>query len=137
MAKFIKKIDVIFSSFRTIYARQLGSDNKVKRSSLEKALTLKCDDIYTRDVFLKDYAKRVDLLISSMHFQEACANKGLDAFSAATHVVLLGWQNLEDCLLREGYKSLVDYPEWREPLFTREELKDSNEHLSTVLDKAA
>lgn len=131
-----KMIDKVLSNFRTIYQRQLGSDFQTKQRSLDKAIQNKCNSEYTKDVFLRDIAKRVDILLSFSHFREKVSELHLNPFNAATHFVLLGAQKLEDCLVREGYNNLENYPEWEQPMFNQDELSRLVPHIGQMVMQA-
>ena len=133
--KATKKVDTILSEFRKIFQRQLEHNFEVKTSSLKKALANKCSDEYTEDVFHHDVAKRIDLLLSSAHFQEAILAKGLNPFNAASHFVLLGWQKLEDCILRGGYNDIQNYEEWAQPMFNRDRMELYTPHIKDMLKR--
>ncbi len=132
--KSFQQIDKVLSEFRKIYKHQLGSDMTVKSAALQKAIENKCTGAYTVDVFHQEVAERIDLLLSSAHFQEAMQEKGLDPFNAASHFVLLGWQKLEDCILRGGYNAIQSFKEWKEPMFDRKTMEDYNPHMRKVLE---
>lgn len=99
---------------------------RLKQNCLEKAIRLKETQGYGRDAFLKDYAKRVALLMDSRAFQEWCKEKGVSTFSAATHVVHLGVlatrRAIFDDIIEFGSPQLEFYPEWNTPLFGEAEL---------------
>ena len=134
--KQIKTLDKVLSEYRKIYARQLGSNYEVKEAALKKAISIKCTDIYTEDVFNHEIAERIDLLLSSAHFKEAVKDKGLDPFNAASHFVLLGWQKLEDCILRGGYNAIQNYEEWKKPMFDRDTMESYTPHIKAMQERA-
>lgn len=117
--------DAITRRYRTLYA-QCWADHStsVKTAALERAIREKATATYTRDVFLQEFARRVDILLDSTHFCEAV--KGLvpplEPYNVATHIVVLGWKELENILLNGGYKYLKPYKEWTDPILTKEDL---------------
>ena len=128
-----KMVDKIIREFNKVFKRQIEHTFEVKKASIQKAITNKCTDNYTKDVFERDIAGRIDLLLSSAHFREAIQAKGLDAFNAASHFVLLGWQKLEDCILRGGYNDIQNYEEWAQPMFDRNRMELYMPHIKDML----
>lgn len=121
----VNLFDSITRRYRTLYAKSWAvRSTEVKKLALERAITEKATAGYTKDVFLQEFARRVDLLLDSTHFCQAV--KGLipplDPYCVATHIVVLGWKELENVLLNGGYKDLKPYAEWQEPIITKEEL---------------
>lgn len=117
--------DAITRRYRTLYAQCWANHStEVKTAALERAIREKTTSTYTRDVFLQEFARRVDLLLDSKHFCEAVENliPPLNPYNVATHIVVLGWKELENVLLHGGYRYLKPYKEWVEPILTMEEL---------------
>lgn len=98
----------------------------LKQKCLQKAINEKGTRDYGRDSFLRDYAKRVRMLLDSVYFDKWCEEHQVDVFSAATHVVHLGVmkvrQVIYDDVLEFGQPQLDFYPEWRMPLYSKEDL---------------
>lgn len=133
-----KMCDQFFSAFRSTYKRlnnvKLGlSGIDVKRAALKDAIAKKHTPEYTEDVFNKEVAERIDLLLSSAHFKEECAKRNLNPFNAATHQVLLGWQKLEDTILRGGYNEIEPYNEWNFPMFDFNTMLEHCPHIGQML----
>lgn len=116
----------ILKRYRELYQRSWSDKTTAtKTKALERAITEKSTDIYTRDVFLQEFARRVDLLLDSKHFCDAV--KGLipplEPYNVATHIVVLGDKELKRILLEGGYKELKPFPEWGEPILEKDVLK--------------
>lgn len=98
----------------------------LKQKCLEKAIRDKSTRDYGKDAFLRDYAKRVKLLMENSHFIKWCQTQGVDPYPAATHVVHLGVQKVRevvyDDIIDHGQPQLEFYPEWAQPLFKQEDL---------------
>lgn len=127
----VNHFDAITRRYRDLYKKCWYSHTTdVKKKALERAISEKATATYTRDVFLQEFARRVDLLLDSRHFCEAV--KGLipplDPYAVATHIVVLGWKELEHVLLHGGYKDLRPYEEWKDPILTMEDLGIFFEH---------
>lgn len=122
----VNLFDAITRRYRTLYAKCWAiRSTDVKKQALERAITEKTTASYTRDVFLQEFARRVDLLLDSNHFCEAVKNlvPPLDPYNVATHIVVLGWKELENVLLNGGYKNLKPYEEWKTPIIPKEDLE--------------
>lgn len=98
----------------------------LKQKCLQKAINVKVTRDYGRDLFLRDYAKRVKMLLDNTYFDKWCEEHQVDVFAAATHVVHLGVmkvrQVIYDDILEYGQPQLEFYPEWQVPLFSKEDL---------------
>lgn len=127
----VNTFDAITRRYRELYQKCWYSHStEVKQHALERAISEKATATYTRDTFLQEFARRVDLLLDSTHFCEAV--KGLvpplDPYNVATHIVVLGWKELERVLLHGGYKDLRPYAEWNEPILAMDTLGVFLEH---------
>lgn len=128
-------VDQILNTFRRIYTRQLKSSWELKH----EALKMSCDAYYTKhlegyndDSFHSDVAKRVDILLSSKHFVEECENKQINAYAAATHFALTGWQNVADYVLRRELSGFNVASEWQKPMFEYNRLVSLERHIAAV-----
>lgn len=115
----------ILKRYRELYQRSwCNKSTDTKNKALKRAITERATEIYTRDVFLQEFARRVDVLLDSKHFCDAV--KGLipplDPYNVATHIVVLGDKELKRILLEGGYKDLKPFPEWKEPILKKEVL---------------
>ena len=116
----------ILKRYRELYKRSWSDKSTAtKTKALEHAITDKSTDIYTRDVFLQEFARRVDLLLDSKHFYDAVKDliPPLDPYNVATHIVVLGDKELKRILLEGGYKELKPFPEWGTPILERKVLQ--------------
>ncbi len=116
----------ILKRYRALYQRSWSDKTTAtKTKALERAITEKSTEIYTRDVFLQEFARRVDLLLDSKHFCDAVNGliPPLEPYNVATHIVVLGDKELKRILLEGGYKELKPFPEWGEPILEKDVLK--------------
>lgn len=116
----------ILKRYRELYQRSWSDKSTAtKTRALERAIIEKSTEIYTRDVFYQEFARRVDVLLDSKHFCDAV--KGLipplDPYNVATHIVVLGDKELKRILLEGGYKELKPFPEWEKPILEKDVLK--------------
>ena len=112
----------ILKRYRELYQRSWSDKTTAtKTKALERAITEKSTDIYTRDVFYQEFARRVDVLLDSKHFCDAVKNliPSLEPYNVATHIVVLGDKELKRILLEGGYKELKPFPEWGEPILEK------------------
>ncbi len=143
--KFLKKaprkspVDQILNTFRRIYTRQLKGSWELKH----EALKMSCDayfakhlEGYNDDSFHSDVAKRVDILLSSKHFVEECEHKQIDAYAAATHFVLTGWQIVADYVLRRELSGFNVAPEWQKPMFEYNRLVSLERHIAVACPRS-
>lgn len=98
----------------------------LKKQSVKRAIAKKSTDKYGKDSFMRDTGIRVGLLENHLPFQRWCQDHGLNVYATATNVVMLGTTVLRkimcDDIINRRSISLDYYPDWKEPLFTREEL---------------
>ena len=112
----------ILKRYRELYQKAwCDKSTATKYKALDNAIIEKSTEIYTRDVFYQEFARRVDLLLDSKHFCDAV--KGLEPYNVATHIVVLGDKELKRILLEGGYKELKPFPEWGEPILKKDVLK--------------
>lgn len=135
VAQKVRRQEKIFNQITSQYRKYLEVEKELhmhkdmyetKEYCKRKAIEKKKTSTYDEDAFLADVRPRVELLTNAPHFQDWCKRKNLDAYNAATHVVMLGSTRLKDVLvddvLNHGGIRLTHYPDWDKPLFTREEL---------------
>jgi len=116
----------ILKRYRELYQRSWSDKSTAtKFRALKRAIIEKSTEIYTRDVFYQEFARRVDVLLDSTHFCDAVKNliPPLDPYNVATHIVVLGDKELKRILLEGGYKNLNPFPEWKEPIIEKDDLK--------------
>ena len=131
----------ITSQYRKYFAQgqNLGFNNNIstlKKQCRDKAVEKMKNNHYDKDSFKRDTAIRVKLLTESTAFQKWSQDKQLDTFAAATNVVMLGITTLrnilcDDIINRKGVQ-LDYYPDWNNPLFTREELNIQTEQTDAT-----
>lgn len=126
----------ILKRYRELYQKAwCDKSTATKYKALDNAIIEKSTEIYTRDVFYQEFARRVDVLLDSKHFCDAV--KGLipplDPYNVATHIVVLGDKELKRILLEGGYKNLNPFPEWKEPILKKDDL---NSYLENRDEKA-
>lgn len=126
------KVDVILNAFRKLYDKQLSHSIELKQAALKRALIQKSGEEYTEEAFVNDIAKRVNLLLSSRFFTEECDVKHVDAYAAATHFALTGWQSVADYVLRRGRLEFVATDEWSEPMYEYNRLVRCERHIADV-----
>lgn len=120
------EFNAITRRYRELYKKAwCDKSTKTKNEALKRAITEKSTEIYTRDVFLQEFARRVDLLLDSTHFCDAVKEliPSLKPYDVATHIVVLGLEELERVLLYEGYKDLKPFPEWGTPILEQKDLQ--------------
>ncbi|MDO4196205.1 MAG: hypothetical protein Q4D33_08630 [Prevotellaceae bacterium] len=133
----VNQFDVITRRYRSFYANcWIDRSTAAKFECLERAIKEKSTSIYTRDVFLQEFARRVDLLLDSKHFRDAVEAlvPPLKPYDVATHIVVLGWKELEEVLLHEGYKTLRSFPEWTEPIYGMDVLNPYLENPQKMIE---
>lgn len=116
----------ILKRYRELYQRSWSDKSTAtKYKALKNAIIEKSTEIYTEDVFYQEFARRVDVLLDSTHFCDAVKNliPPLDPYNVATHIVVLGDKELKRILLEGGYKNLNPFPEWKEPIIEKDDLK--------------
>lgn len=120
-------ITSVLTRYRNLYKSSVfDRSTAVKARCLEFAVKKNVTEIMTEDVFYREFARRIDVLLDSTHFVEACKSLKLDSYSVATHVVVQGKKEMEDILFYEGYKALHPFPEWKDPIIpkTHDKLKN-------------
>lgn len=133
----VNQFDAITRRYRSLYAScWIDRTTAAKLKCLELAIAEKSTSIYTRDVFLQEFARRVDLLLDSKHFCDAVKDlvPPLKPYDVATHIVVLGWKALEEVLLHEGYKTLHSFPEWTTPIYGMDVLNSYLEHHQDMIE---
>ena len=119
----------VLGRYRTLYGRSIfDHSTSAKAKCLDYALNEKVDATWTKYVFYREFARRIDVLRDSTHFVDACKRLDLNLYSVATHVVVLGVKEMENILFYDGYKTLSPFPEWKTPIIAEEKLKDYLEH---------
>lgn len=139
-SRVINQFDAIMARARNLYKkswidRGIGAKQKSLKKAIEEGDTLD----YTRDVFYREFAHRVDILLDSCFFKTKCQNAGYIPFNAATHIVMMyGKKGIESLIIDRNYDGeesvFKPFAEWREPILTREELSPfliDNENLHT------
>lgn len=121
----------VLTRYRNLYKSSVvDRSTATKKKCLEYAVKKKVTEAMTEDVFYREFARRIDVLLDSTHFVEACELLKLDSYNVATHVVVQGKKEMEDILFYEGYRTLRPFPEWKEPIIPKD-----HEKLKNYLEK--
>lgn len=129
--------DIITSAFRTKFQQQVRHDIATKKAVLETILNEKAIGTYTVDVFKRDVARRITVLMENWRWNHLMHLYNIDPYAAATHYVLLGTQTFEDFILDKSNQSNLQVyaKEWKHPLFDETEMcsyEHSLGNLTTV-----
>lgn len=84
----VKVFDKVLAAYRRLYkGRWDDRSTAVKSACMKRAIVLNVTEIYTADVFYREFARRMDILLDSRRFIAACKQLGFAPRSVATH----GW----------------------------------------------
>jgi hypothetical protein len=114
----------IRSKAANIFKTQIDKSVGTKKLAVNKAISRIISGDYTRERFLSEFKKNVDMLLDSKRFEKDCKEYNLTPFNAATHVVFDGASKIELVLKNGLYPTYsIQLRELIEPIFTLEELE--------------
>ena len=126
--------DLVLAQYRKVYQRQIDPTSEVNEKILSQAIGTGVNSGYTEEKFLREIARRIDLLVSSSYFMEDCIKDGRDPFMTASHFVLSGWQALADYLLRRKNTKMQPTGLWAEkPMFDLGKMTSLEPHIQKML----